>query len=147
MELEEKPVIKGSGKGSSPLWKPVLNPMGSFENCGRVPQPNGEPSGHFPINSLPITLRDALEGFNSTPLLALHMGWARSPGQERGSGSVLGFEVHRCLWVWRRAARGRGQASQGKKTASCPALVGKGNSEEEQPWVLSSAFHRLSGVG
>lgn len=53
-------------------------------------------------------------GFNSTPLLALHMGWARSPGQERGSGSVPGFEVHRCLWVWRRAAGGVGRHHQGR---------------------------------
>lgn len=114
MELEEQPVLKDSGKGSSPLRKPVLNPTGSFEHCGRVPQPNGEPVGRFPITSLPVTLTDALGGFNSSPLLALHVGWTCSPGQERGSGSAPGFEVHRCLWVWTQQPGGVGRHHKGR---------------------------------
>lgn len=36
---------------------------------------------------------------------------------------------------------------KGRGVQAVRVLVGKGNSEEEHPWLLSSAFQRSSGVG
>lgn len=36
---------------------------------------------------------------------------------------------------------------KGRGMQAVHVLVGKGNSEEEHPWLLSSAFQRSSGVG
>lgn len=56
------------------------------------------------------------------------------------------FEVLGLLWGVRGVPRGCGQAPQGEGRASGAALVGKGTSSEEHPWLLPSAFQRFNGV-
>lgn len=56
------------------------------------------------------------------------------------------FEVLGCLWGVRGVPRACGQAPQGEECASGVALVGKGTSSEEHPWLLPSAFQRFNGV-
>lgn len=93
----------------------------------------------FPLILCPSLAEGNVWGFNSSPLLAPHVGCASCQGQERAPV----FEVLGHLWGVRQAPRVCGQAPQGEERASGGAQAGNIPVSCPQPFKGSMEWNPL----